>query len=171
MSMPKSSRFLKMQVEGVFFEAMRCGYAAREPVGKSRWGEPDLVGGKMYTHIRAPWRVEDRYVVGENGWSAGWTLILFEGQPVWQMSYDGYYENEAIPFLKAALRANYETSIFYGGRGPEVFTDPSWENLVYINGAPVSAFDKFSGIEGVRRRAGDQLAPLGFHRYSGGFLF
>jgi glycosyltransferase involved in cell wall biosynthesis len=151
-------RFLNAQVEEVFVDAMRVGYAALKPQGKSTWGH--MLDGKKFVYERGPWQLEDRYVVGENDHSAGWTFISFEGRVVWQMHYEGWYKKEAVPLLKTALRANYDVGIFHGGRGPAYFALPECPDMAYVNCVIDGEFKKFSGVEAIEMRSGALLASI-----------
>lgn len=105
----------------VFFEAMLNGYAA----GAQKGTVAVLPGSKLVTYPEfSDWTVRDVYVVGPHGGSGGSTFIYHHESPVWMIQYRGAYEKEAVPCLKAALRAAYEKREFWGGRGLPVFPAP-----------------------------------------------
>ena len=155
------------EMEDVFFEAMMAGYASAKKIKKVSIAE--LPGSKLITPFeRGPWKVADPYLVTPlSSYSGGMTVISYEGVPVWMMQYFGQYFEEAIPCLKAALRACYGKSEFQGGRGPERFMRNGY---VYEN--PDEFFPKdfklFRGDDLVRGGNGD---ILGRHVYHGGVMF
>ncbi len=162
-----SRAYLQEEAQKAFFRAMREGYATEKPAFVE-FAHPQIPNSKTIEYAQGEWKVRDCYTKGENGFSAGWTLITCRDLPVWHMQYEGRYERRAIQFLKAALLQKYSENLFEGGRGPEIFHSPEWSNLVYLNGAQGN-FAKFSGIEGVRDVA-DGVKSLGYHRYQGGML-
>jgi len=89
-----------------------------------------------------------------------WDGDLQKWQPVWAMQYSGWYEKEAVPFLKLALMENYAKRIFHGGRGPRDFEIDDCQfqyscvshrgyigDLVRGRG---TSFNRFWGNEGIR---------------------
>lgn len=165
------------EAKGVFLEAMRQGYAS----GMVRMAAPVLPGTKSTEFKRGLWRVVDTWISGNGGHSAGWTTMFMGDHAFWQMSYQGRYEQRALPFLKRALMENYSKNIFLGGRGPENFSDGSGDGLlIYKNEPLVSAhsreptheFDEFYRIETITSiRKTDEVKsfsyPVGFHRVQG----
>ncbi|MDP1707049.1 MAG: DUF5680 domain-containing protein [bacterium] len=153
-----------LQMQGIFFEAMNAGYAAED---KSKKGSiAELPGSKTITYAKDPWVVLDVYQVTPiSSFSGGTTHILYECVPVWMMQYFGMYHEDAIPFLKAALRHNYESSEFLGGRGPGIFIRDGWgySNHSFIG----SSFAKFSGYEYIWSPDNE---PKGWHNYHGGLM-
>ncbi len=74
--------------------------------------------------------------------SGGVTLIYYNEIPIWEMHYTGYYEPEAIPTLKKAMLANFESGEFVGGRGPLEFIDGDYlyENTPKGSGTDFEVF-------------------------------
>lgn len=159
----KTSAF-RLEVEEVFFEAMNKGYATDASKKKSiLW----LPGSKVVKHERDSWKVVDLYHVTQLGpRSGGTTTVSYEGQPVWMMQYSGWYEKDAIPCLKAALRAAYKKKQFLGGRGPKMFR--LRQEFFYQNFLEFGEFDgSFKGEEQVYATAGD---IRGRSTYQGGMM-
>ena len=118
---------LRRHAMGIFFLAMQQGYAAKPERGTS----PEIPGSKTIEYHHENWRVLDTYIVTpKSPYSGGTTIVYWNEIPMWMMQYLGWYADEAIPCLKAALRANYEQDIFNGGRGPDFFEH---EGFHYIN--------------------------------------
>ena len=163
---------LMINIAGAFFDAMAQGYASKTP-GRAI---PGARGSKTLEFRQGRWEVADTYYTNSYGrWSAGTTTIFYEGEAVWQMHYRGWYDRSAIPFLKEALRVNYEKHVFFGGRGPENYRNAD-NTLMYRNMSVYSTdfrnFSDFQGIEQVFKvvddRKGGEL--LGRHEYRGGLL-
>jgi hypothetical protein len=154
----------------VFFRAMLAGYAGDSTTEKT-------TDGHGYTTIRfndRPFLVEDRYcVTPHSNQSAGTTTIFFNDDPIWWMSYNGRYAEEAIPFLKQALARACRRGKFIGGRGPyeTVFSDGKYF-YKYCNQSEPGRRQTFRWFQGeeviVRYRKSDnQHKTLGTHRYQG----
>ena len=108
-----------------FFEAMQRGWASGVKFATSfemrGWKEklwsysspnPKFIGLTM----------EDRYqTFGYSRTGYGVKTIFLNSQPIWYMTYGGWYVKEAIPFLKRTLMWNYTQGVFLGGRGQDVF--------------------------------------------------
>ena len=166
---------LRRDAESIFFKAMCAGYAVE---GTDHWEREPF--GHGYANVIAYdeelWAVRDRWLVGQNGHSAGWTVITYDSNPIWHMQYWGRYEKRAIPLLKAALRSNYEQEIFHGGRGPTQFVDEArFPDMLYANvmrNHERFGFERFSGVEGIlaKGEGSELLKHLGFHEYQGGLL-
>lgn len=146
-----------------FFEAMLKGWVA-EGVET----EPsNLPGYRVFRHESADKRfalVDSYCVSGKSHFpkSAGTTTIWWDDRPVWWMSYGGYYEKEAIPFLKQALVTAYMNKAFVGGRGRLSFRDP---HMIYINSPEKNDFSSFKGSEKIIEIA--SASTLGEHEYWG----
>ena len=85
-----------------FLEAMAGGYADSEGSAIRTSGLP---GEKIITYKRGQLTLVDRYFVLEGSdRSAGQTVIFEDNNPSWVMSYEGYYLDVAIDFLKLCLR-------------------------------------------------------------------
>lgn len=147
----------------MFFRAMQDGYA-NPNVQKGTIIE--LPGSKTITFVLGDFKVVDCYFTNSHGnHSAGSTHIWCEGQLVWTMSYQGWYQEEVVPFLKKALRQNYDIGFWNGGRGPSFFAD---DGMTYFNNVnSPNEWKHFHGKEMVYDRNG-QLA--GFHEYQGVLL-
>jgi hypothetical protein len=153
------------EIQKMFFEAMNAGYAAE---GKPRKGSiAELPGSKTITYAKDPWLVVDVYQVTPiSTFSGGTTHIWYEGAEVWMMQYFGWYYEEAIPCLKAALRESYAKKEFCGGRGP-TFLETKAPKLHYMNKPDKCSFDWFHGVETIETPGG---ATMGIHRYQGGLM-
>lgn len=161
------------QVKKIFFEALLAGYAGKND-------DPRVVKSKSlddkektFTFIDADFIVIDRYYVTSNSdYSCGYTVILFQGNPIWFMNYGGFYPKspkDVISLLKEALGVTYSKGEFNGGRGPFMY---SAKGLVYYNAVAKGDFFKFSGREEIRRVSlgenGIHVETLiGEHVYSG----
>lgn len=147
------------QVQSFFFKAMVEGWATDSQ--KIRIAE--MPGYKAIPFRDGDFYLLDRYCVSPSSpKSAGTTTIWFQDVPVWLMNYGGYYEEQAIKFLKRALRQPYEAHQFVGGRGPLVHTEGS---LVYVNQPRINDFTKFEGREEIFDTKNS--TSLGFHEYWG----
>lgn len=151
------------ELESVWLDAMNEGYISGS--------KPEIVVAQNFTKgftYRSPlgkYLVTDRWHFGLGRLSAGETLILQDGIPVWVMYYYGSYQEQAIPLLKTALTDTYrDKREFVGGRGPlfMVGSDMSYQNVV----DPGSTFERFSGRESIQETP--MVSELGFHRYMGG---
>jgi hypothetical protein len=117
--------------QSCFFAAMQVGWAA----GAKGTIVPRMPGYKEVEYEGyAGFLVIDRYCVSSAGKSAGTTTIWFGDDPVWFMSYGGFYPKEVVPFLKRALMSSYNQCEFVGGRGPVFYGDDSnYPGLSYRN--------------------------------------
>ncbi|MEK7564704.1 MAG: DUF5680 domain-containing protein [Patescibacteria group bacterium] len=146
-----------------FFEAMIQGW-----VGEGVETElPNLPGYKVFRHESADKRLVlvDSYCVSGKSRvpkSVGTTTIWWDDRPVWWMSYGGWYEKEAVPFLKQALLSVYKVGGFIGGRGPASFRDG---HMIYVNRPEKCDFSSFKGHEEIIEIASG--STLGEHEYWG----
>lgn len=156
-------RYNITEIERVFFAAMQNGYASATKAITA----PGMPGSKLIEFKQGIYTVKDIWFVAPNTpRSFGQTIIWANNIPVWQMQYMGEYPEEAIPFLRRALRSNYEVSRFYGGRGPKFyFANPN--GFKYINVTDVSEFRYFLGNEVIYKND----VYFGSHRYQGSVLF
>jgi hypothetical protein len=138
------------EIQKFFFKAMLNGYAASKSSGhKAEFREGNF-------------RLLDCWCVNSGSLkSVGTTKIWFRGEPVWVMSYGGYYSKEVTPFLKRALHMAYESGKFVGGRGLCVIED----ELFYHNSPRLNDFSRFEGHEEILGNRGEVL--LGSHDYWG----
>lgn len=142
-----------------FFAAMMKGYAGD---GTDAVKTITSDGGTIIEFVSAEYKVVDRYYTTPNSpYSVGTTMIYFENIPIWWMSYGGFYQDRAIPFLKAALGKTYEARTFLGGRGPRTYVG---EGLCYEN-IFTGDVHNFKGREEIRNQNPYEL--LGFHEYLG----
>lgn len=146
----------------VWLAAMNQGYIS----GNTPQIVPDQNFAKQFRFERGPFLVVDRWHSrADTNHSGGETLIYHNGVPVWYMSYYGWYDARATPFLKEALTESYRNQQkFIGGRGPVFFQRSSlaYNNTVHFN----SNFEEFSGREEIID--GSSRECLGYHRYMGG---
>jgi hypothetical protein len=139
-----------------FFAAMLRGYFG----DSMKTTAPDR--GTIIEFVSAEYKVIDHYyTTPQSLYSVGTTMIYFKDIPIWWMSYGGFYQHEAIPFLKDALRATYEEKKFLGGRGPRTYLKDGlcYENIV------AGDLKLFRGREEIRQQNPHQV--LGFHEYQG----
>ena len=110
----------------------------------------------------------DRYfVLPKSDKSSGQTIIFRDEFPLWIMSYEGYYLDDAIDFLKTCLRKAYcEEKRFYGGRGPIVVQN-STQNHSYFNSIIRSEFEDFAGEERIIFNG----IVVGRHSYRGMLMY
>ena len=150
-------------IEGIFFKSAQAGY-----VGSTiKTTIPALPGSKVISFEEGEWLVRDVYFVNNlSGMSFGTTTIWNSGRPVWYMNYNGWYQEDAIQFLKEVLFMAYVAQYFNGGRGPEEMRDEN-RRMVYQNHLTVNEFRHFSGVEEIWDF--DQKL-LGTHRYEGRLL-
>jgi len=108
---------------------------------------------------------EDFIVIDSYGDNGGKTEIFYQGELVWEMTYNGSYPKSAIPTLMSAIKANLEKKIFMGGRGPARFDDDIY---VYENNVESNDPMNFHGAEKIYV-PGPVLEPVivGHHSYYG----
>jgi hypothetical protein len=144
-----------------FFVAMMHGW----PSGEKGKDVPGMSGYKEVDYGIGDFRILDRWCVGEKG-SFGTTTIWFSfysPNPIWFMSYGGFYRKEDIQFLRRVLLIVYMDGKFIGGRGPESFAEPSGR-LMYRNHTDGKTFSVgFSGEECLYEHG----KKVGEHRYFG----
>ncbi|MFC1656739.1 hypothetical protein ACFL14_02160 [Patescibacteria group bacterium] len=153
----------------VFFEGNLLGW----PTGKTpEQTSPALPGWKIIPVPVGNFIFYDRYTVGANRKSFGFMEIRDRKDPInllyWRMEFGGWYSEDAIKVVKAALLEAYATKRFFGGRGIPFYIpagDIMYENRIDNGGD----FSKFSGREEVVDR--QALESKGFHCYRGGLMF
>lgn len=160
------------RIEEAFFEAMRHGYAAGVIAPAVKESSTDIPGMKRVIFVsynpRGDLRVVDQWTQTPcSDQSNGFTLITWNGIPVWIMHYGGWYKKEVAPFLKKCLLQNYITEEFRGGRGPESegVGDLLWYANRLGNNTP-NTFESFSGEETIMK--GNE--HMGSHWYRGDLL-
>jgi hypothetical protein len=155
------------EIESIFFEAMRRGYAGGSAEETALLGLP---GYKAIIYECGSLKVIDYYCKSEppDANSMGSTVIIYDGKPLWCMNYGGFYRELAIPFLKKALLKNYERDEFLGGRGPEKFEEG---RMVYSNKSKGN-FLRFEGAEEIilKPDAGQPGHSIGWHKFFGFLL-
>ena len=150
------------EILDIFGAAICAGYASEG----SKTSIQELPGSKLITFADGPFKVVDFYFTNPNSiFSSGMTVIYYGRNPVWSMSYQGWYDKKDIPFLKEALLENYRNGVFVGGRGPERFE--AEDGRLYINQPQGKGLKEFSGKEQIMGRTGE---ILGEHFYQGGLL-
>ncbi len=110
---------------------------------------PFLPGHKCYYFKDGEWEYFDGYAGAE--WAPGREIVVFEGKPIWSMSYQGRTVNglkkefvdEAFEFLKKALRNIDSTMPF---RGPNKFTDGDFTYTFNMDGD----YQYFTGREAIK---------------------
>jgi len=146
-----------IRIQEFFFTAMISGYAKSSlpAVGMYMPGYNSLTyssGDLMLIDQWATYKSSDR--------SSGSTTIYKDNQPIWVMSYEGHYPEDALPTLKAALHINYKKKVFLGGRGPAIVNIAGYH---YSNQIGNNEFTDFDGAEYIHR---GQLY-VGSHSYRG----
>lgn len=148
--------------EAFFFEAMLNGYASGSKPEKNNpfpsWKTLGYRKGLL-------WLTDMWHTALNSRHSSGVTTIYWSSNPVWVMHYGGWYSDEVIPTLKAALRQSYKSKDFIGGRGPLMF---ALDNYIYRNMPSRSDFQSFEGYERISSVEID--AAVGFHWYRGEWL-
>ncbi len=131
-----------------FCDAMSLGYA----FGAKATPIPGRPNGKYYEHANNLWYLRDEYEVDPiTKKSAGFTFIEYDQRRIWVMAYGGFYKQEAIPCLKAALMANYTRGDFYAGRGRDGYKHGECLYLVAAGLNEQFGFDRFFARERIFR--------------------
>ncbi len=160
----RSRSALVQRIQSFFFEAMVEGWAG----GGKKTEIADMPGYKAISYRDRDFFLLDCYCVNPGSRkSAGTTTIWLGDEPVWFMSYNGFYAVNAIPFLKRALWRTYEAQKFFGGRGPIAFQEGPY---VYLNRPRPNDFEEFAGREEIIH-TGIPGPLLGFHEYRGSIMF
>ncbi len=110
---------------------------------------PFLPGHKCYYFKDGEWEYYDGYAGAES--APGREVVLFQGTPVWSMSYQGKtidflrkeFVEETFEFLKKALRSADANMPF---RGPSKFTDGDFTYTFNMNGD----YRYFTGKESIK---------------------
>lgn len=134
-------------------QAHRNTYAAPKEIRqKSKMQIPFLPGHKCYNFKEGNWEYFDCYAGSQ--WAPGREVVLFQGNPVWAMAYQGkhnetfsddFFQTEAFPFLKKALTNMDEKMPF---RGPEEFTEGDFQYTFKMNGD----YSYFTGREAITHK-------------------
>lgn len=157
----KTGSHIKRHAEAFFYEAMIKGYVTNDSILEGQYS-----GSRKIDIEKGSWRLVDEYIVTKAGPGSGGTTIIWYGHiPVWMMQYLGWYKENAIPCLKAAIASNYQKLKFEGGRGPQFFVH---HGVHYVNHLVQNDFfDHAYGREDVYIPNGEHL---GFHRYHSQWL-
>ncbi|MFC1594804.1 DUF5680 domain-containing protein [Patescibacteria group bacterium] len=147
------------EIMHIFFSAMKVGYAKDKTKGLKM---PNLPMSRSNRFQEGDFTLLDYWFATYSQKSFGQTVIWYMEIPVWMMTYFGTYEEEAIPFLKKALYEAYKNDEFFGGRGPQSFTD---DDMTYYNVIRQIGFDKFNGYEAIMHTRHGR--SLGWHEYHG----
>ncbi len=151
---------LTYTAEEFFLTAMAAGYAA----GREPETVPGFPWAKLLAFEKGNFKLRDMwYSHPESNQSAGTTTIWHKDVPIWQMSYEGWYEKAVIPTLVACLKKAYESRRFCGGRGVRVPSDFRYHN--HPRGA---GFTTFLGVESIFNPSDGKIC--GVHNYRGGML-
>ncbi len=153
---------LLVEARDFFFQAMAQGWAA----GKAAIKSPDRLGHYYLIFEQGEFVLIDEWAINElSKKSAGTTTVWYGGQPVWFMSYSGFYPESSIKIVKQALLAEYCAKRFTGGRGPSIYR---MGDLEYYNEPNTgSSFERFSGREFVIDRNSVSELGGGSHTYMG----
>ena len=146
-----------------YFKALLEGYCSLEKklVRTSR----QFPGSNIIEYYEGDWAVIDMYYkFPESRKSSGSTTVIHKNQTLWVMSYQGWYERRAIPFLKDALRASAKmygvNDIFNcnGCRGPDGYED----NIFTYSNRWTGFNFEFGGREEI---FGPNNKYMGYHKY------
>ncbi|KKR29828.1 MAG: hypothetical protein UT61_C0021G0019 [Candidatus Woesebacteria bacterium GW2011_GWA1_39_8] len=154
-----------------FFEAMMDGWVGEGNRRSIKTKDDDGYVTITYETEDGKYKVVDRYCTTLSDRSGGTTTIFFRTSliwiAVWWMAYGGHYPESTIPFLKHALKENYEGRVFNGGRGPAYFPfPPCQEERLYTNHF-YGDFTSFRGEESINSFKPNEVGRIGFHKYFG----
>lgn len=124
-------------------------------------------GGKTFQYREGDlWLVDTRYETPGSTKTWGNTIIFYQNIPCWTMLYWGWYEVEAVPFLKSCLAKAYDQGLFVGGRGPRRVDGV---NMVYVNNPERDdgIFNQFSGGEAIYAKLPEGQNLIGALSYQG----
>ena len=131
-------------------KAHRNTYAAPKEVGKKyKLKTPFLPGHECYYFSEGEWEYYDGYA--GDAWAPGREVVLFKGEPIWTMSYQGkhnskypddFIHNEVFVFLRKALM-NFKDEMPF--RGPIEFEEGDFRYVFKINGD----YQYFTGREAI----------------------
>ena len=122
------------QIPRIFFAAMRSRYAEAAPRTVAKPG-PEILFEADHFKVLC-------YLAEIGSYRFERFIVLYDGVPVWTMSCQGLYMENAVPFLRRALLKAYNRREFIGGRGPRIDTDGE---LVYENTVEESSWRRFRG--------------------------
>jgi len=137
-------------IKKFFLEASAKTYAASMP----KTTILGLPGSEALRYQSGSLTYVDCYYPGPNGRSFGFIMISLDRVPpipLWGMQYSSKWvaDTRIIPFLKSALRENYEAGVFHGGRGRDSFAG---DMLVYRNFVAKNDFINCEGYEEIYER-------------------
>lgn len=171
--MPEISRKDIALIKKVFFLSMMNGYVGNPHKTRSTQLPGCVIITFKHEEAGHHFVVTDSYWVRKSSdHSSGITVISCDGEPIWSMTYGGYYPKHVIPFLKSALEFAYSRNEFIGGRGRR-----NWEQktlaenplgLAYRNIVRENCFDRFSGEEFIYDYVSNRI--LGRHYYQGNLM-
>ena len=162
------SQITIQDVEDFYWEAMQTvGWPTEKVNPCNNHVKP---GYKYLRHRTGKFTFVDEWSSHANGRSEGKTTIWFGLNPIWVMSYCGWYPKEVIPFLKVALMEMIEARRFMGGRGNNYYYDENYPDLAYYNDVErAKLFPGFVGEEKIYKKNddGSDDTLVGLHRYQG----
>lgn len=130
------------EILSFFFEAMSHGWVVSTTATPG-----SLPGYEKILYQRGLLKLSDEwYKTSGESRSMGSTHIYFGQTLLWAMTYEGYYQQEALPVVLSALLQAYETNQFYGGRG---IPNTTHKGLLYVNKLENNTFLSASGEEEV----------------------
>jgi hypothetical protein len=151
--MGNNNKLNKEELLAFIAEAHRNTYAApKEIKSKHKCKTPILPGHKDYNYKKGDWEYHDSYA--GSSWAPGREVVFLNEQPVWCMSYQGkhdedypddFFQNEAFPFLKKALREMEDSMPF---RGPQKFEEGDFRYSFKMNGD----YSYFTGRETIHHK-------------------
>jgi hypothetical protein len=163
------------QIVPVYCAAMLKGFADAEVLPYIDRNLPPYIrktvyfGGESNGKFDPYLRVEDTWKVTKSGLSSGITTVFHDTTPLWEMHYQGWYKKAALPFLKEALRENFEKGLFFGGRGPRIYTNSSLK-FQYVNYPGENNWKYFRSSEQICVIGGNHEV-MGFHDCHGMLLY
>lgn len=160
---------LVAQMQDFFFEGAKAGWAGGHDgvYLHLNEGTPEMRKNWRKTEFRSDafpnFYLIDRWGRDPNsGLVSGSMQIIHNHIPVWAMWYGlQTYPKEALPFLREALMASYNSKKFHGGRGPSFYQR---EGLVYVNNCKGNFLD-FHGREYITDPKKQEV--IGEHTFKG----
>ncbi|MBI3957041.1 MAG: hypothetical protein HY340_03585 [Candidatus Kerfeldbacteria bacterium] len=130
------------EYEQFFFEGMSQGWAA----GNDGEAVPELPHARRIVSMKGRLVLIDQWLYHPTSGKGGGTTTMWDdGIPVWKMWYGGRCADEAVPIVRKALLAAYQSQRFVGGRGVERLEEA---RFTYVNHTDEpNQFDRFSGEE------------------------
>lgn len=155
------------QAKNAFIKAMLAGYISDSADKKVIRISSRNGAEQMFTYEDEEMKVVDHRLIAQTSrFFVGTTTVFIDDVPIWWMSFGGRYPKEITDFLKRALKAQYESGSFRGGRGSIRYSDNEFTYSNTLDGIENSdlSLENFSGREEITDKDGN---VLGFLNYSG----